>query len=102
MNFLNACGFLFSEVVIFRPSHLRSKLEPSTEVFKGVADTFYIKKFIEASIHGLVGHITPENNDQFKKPLCIVYYKVDFERNAKGKVLVAYATMNMQELTSKT
>lgn len=72
------------QVVIFRPSHLHSKLEPNKEVFTGMADPFYIKKFLKASVHGLVGHLTQDNEDQFKKPLCTVYFNVDFERNAKG------------------
>lgn len=78
--------FPFSQVVIFRPSHLHSKLEPNKEVFTGMADPFYIKKFLKASVHGLVGHLTQDNEDQFKKPLCTVYFNVDFERNAKGTV----------------
>lgn len=51
-----------------------------------MADPFYIKKFLKASVHGLVGHLTQDNEDQFKKPLCTVYFNVDFERNAKGTV----------------
>jgi len=51
-----------------------------------VADIFYIRKFLDASVHGLVGHMTPDNQDQFKQPLCVVYYKVDWKLNAKGEV----------------
>lgn len=72
------------QVVIFRPAHLHSKFEPNKEVFTGMVDAFYIKKFLKASVHGLVGHLTPDNEDQFKKPLCTVYYDVDFQLNAKG------------------
>ncbi|KAJ7384503.1 Protein disulfide-isomerase A3 [Desmophyllum pertusum] len=72
------------ELVVFQPPHLHTKLEPSQETYKGVADIFYIKKFLDASVHGLVGYRTPDNQDQFKDPLCVVYYKVDFERNLKG------------------
>lgn len=51
-----------------------------------MADIFYIRKFLDASVHGLVGHMTPDNQDQFKQPLCVVYYKVDWKLNAKGEV----------------
>ena len=33
---------------------------------------------------GLVGHRTTSNDKHFKKPLVIVYYGVDYVKNAKG------------------
>ena len=79
---------LHSEIVIFRPRRLHTKLESPKEVYSGAAEDFYIKKFLKAKIHGLVGHMTPDNEDQFKMPLCTVFYNVDYKRNAKGKNIV--------------
>lgn len=35
--------------------------------------------------HGLVGHRTTENTDDFKSPLVIAYYNVDYVKNPKGR-----------------
>ncbi|XP_015754696.1 PREDICTED: protein disulfide-isomerase A3-like [Acropora digitifera] len=71
-------------MVIFRPKHLNSKFEPNKEVFSGTETSFYMKKFIEETVHGMVGHMTSENEAQFKKPVCVVYFKVDYKLNPKG------------------
>ena len=71
--------------MIFRPQRLHSKLEPNKAVYTGLPEAFTIEKFIDSSVHGLVGHMTSDNTDQFKQPLCVVYYKVDYEKNPKGK-----------------
>jgi hypothetical protein len=34
--------------------------------------------------HGLVGHMTPDNEDSFKKPLAVAYFNVDYTLNPKG------------------
>ena len=34
--------------------------------------------------HGLAGHRTSSNGEQFKKPLVVVYYDVDYVKNVKG------------------
>lgn len=83
-NVISHSLLIFSEMVIFRPPHLHSKLEPSKAVFKGTVESFYMKKFLDESVHGLAGEMTPDNQDQFKKPLCVVYYNVDYKLNAKG------------------
>ncbi|XP_068693419.1 protein disulfide-isomerase A3-like [Montipora foliosa] len=72
------------EMVIFRPKHLNSKFESNKEVFAGTVTSFGLKKFIEETVHGLVGQMTSENENQFKKPVCVVYYKVDYKLNPKG------------------
>lgn len=38
--------------------------------------------------HGLVGHRTSENAEDFKTPLIVAYYNVDYVKNPKGKVLM--------------
>ena len=77
--------FISSAMVIFRPKHLNSKFEPNKEVFSGTETSFYMKKFIEETVHGMVGHMTSENEAQFKKPVCVVYFKVDYKLNPKGE-----------------
>jgi protein disulfide-isomerase A3 len=43
-----------------------------------------IKNFIQKEIHGLVGHRTSGNAKDFKNPLVVVYYNVDYVRDVKG------------------
>lgn len=72
------------QVVLFRPPRMHTKLEDSEVTYTGNADIFYIKKFISSSKHGIVGHMTRDNQEDFKQPLCVVYFKVDYTRNKKG------------------
>lgn len=37
-----------------------------------------------ANRHGLTGHRTRGNDKDFKKPLIVVYYDVDYVKNPKG------------------
>jgi len=70
---------------MYRPSHLHSKFENTKEVYTGSPDEFYIEKFLKSKVHGLAGHMTQDNQDQFNKPLCVVYYNVDYKLNKKGE-----------------
>lgn len=47
-------------------------------------DNFNCFSFLHNS-HGLVGHRTHDNHDDFKSPLIVVYYDVDYVKNPKGK-----------------
>lgn len=92
-----------SGVVLFRPKILQSKLEDSELAFSGkVTDdvntssphfdfvpSFQVTKegltsWINDNYHGLVGHRTGDNMGDFKNPLVIAYYGVDYVKNAKG------------------
>ena len=77
-------------MVVFRPPILHSKLEPNKVVFKGTVESFYMKKFLDESVHGLAGVMTQDNQDQFKKPLCVVYYAVDYKLNPKGEFFYVF------------
>jgi protein disulfide isomerase family A protein 3 len=70
------------KVVIFQPPRLQVKLESATAVFNGAASK--LKSFIESELHGLVGHRTAANADEFKAPLVVVYYNVDYVKDVKG------------------
>jgi len=72
-------------IVLFRPERLQTKLEPSRIVFDGDYKILYkLKDWVNDNLHGLVGHRTASNVGQFKNPLFIVYYDVDYVKNAKG------------------
>lgn len=36
--------------------------------------------------NGLVGHMTQDNEDSFKKPLAVAYFNIDYTLNPKGKL----------------
>lgn len=73
------------EIVIFQPKRLQTKLEPSELKFTGdfkVLST--LTNWVNSNIHGLAGHRTSANAAQFKSPLVVVYYDVDYVKNVKG------------------
>lgn len=73
------------DVVIFQPLRLQTKVEPSVIVYTGESKSFgSLKEWVSDNIHGLAGHRTGSNGEQFKKPLVIVYYDVDYVKNIKG------------------
>lgn len=76
--------YIYSKVVIFQPPRLQVKLEPSANVYSGSASSSAIKSFVEGEIHGIVGHRTQSNAEEFKKPLVVVYYGVDYVKDVKG------------------
>lgn len=71
-------------IVIFRPSRLQTKLEPSTVEYSGEFSLDRLKDWVKKNIHGLAGHLTTSNGDQFEAPLVVAYYDVDYVKNAKG------------------
>jgi len=73
-----------NKVVIYQPPRLQVKLLPKENVYTGEAKSSDMKKFIESEIHGLVGHRTIANIQQFKGPLVVVNYNVDYVRDIKG------------------
>lgn len=71
-------------IILVRPTHLKNTFEKSNVVFEGTASTEALQKFIEKEYHGLVGHRRPDNQNDFKQPLVVAYYSVDYVKNAKG------------------
>lgn len=69
---------------IFRPKRLQTKLEPDQVQYDGQFDVKEMKEWVNENIHGLVGHRTTVNSAQFKSPLVVVYYDVDYVKNPKG------------------
>jgi len=72
------------KIVIFQPSRLVTKMEPSQLVYTGSGNVDTMKEWVNTHIHGLVGHRTTTNSGQFHTPLVVVYYDVDYVKNAKG------------------
>jgi len=72
------------EIVLFRPKRLHSMFEPKLVKFSDSESAFKIKSFVKENANGLCGVRTSANNDQFKKPLIVAYYDVDYVKNVKG------------------
>ncbi|KAI5692766.1 hypothetical protein M8J76_002994 [Diaphorina citri] len=72
-------------VVLFRPKQLHNKFEDSSVTYTAeTANVLKLETFIKENYHGLVGHRQRENTQDFKQPLVIAYYAVDYVKNAKG------------------
>jgi len=63
---------------------LQSKFEDAEVKYDGKMDKDSISKWIKAEYHGLTGHRTIDNAKEFKEPLVVAYYDVDYVKNVKG------------------
>lgn len=70
-------------IVLYRAPQLRNKFEDDSVLFEG-STKVELDNFVKANIHGLVGHRTRENSNDFKHPLVTAYYAVDYIKNVKG------------------
>jgi len=72
-------------VVLYRPKHLHNKFEDAALVYDGSAtDKGALASWISSNYHGLCGHRTADNAKDFKMPLVVAYFGVDYEKNPKG------------------
>jgi protein disulfide isomerase family A protein 3 len=71
-------------LVLYRPKHLANKFEPDFVVYDGAFDKDDIEKFITTEYHGLVGVRTQDSAKDFKPPVVIAYFGVDYKKNPKG------------------
>uniref|UniRef100_A0A170Z0I6 Protein disulfide-isomerase n=1 Tax=Triatoma infestans TaxID=30076 RepID=A0A170Z0I6_TRIIF len=71
-------------IILFRPQHLHNKFEPSQLIYDGAIKKDSLEQWLLANQHGLVDHRLRDTVDEFKNPLIVAYYKVDYVRNAKG------------------
>lgn len=81
---LNKKAGEYEGIVLHRPSHLVTKMEPAFVKYQGKADKDAISSFINENYHGLVGHRSTDNARDFKSPLVVAYYDVDYVKNIKG------------------
>lgn len=70
-------------IVLYRAPQLRNKFEADFVTFEGKTKV-ELDEFVKANLHGLVGHRTRENSNDFKHPLVTAYYAVDYIKNVKG------------------
>ncbi|XP_064620001.1 protein disulfide-isomerase A3-like [Lineus longissimus] len=69
-------------VVVYRPASMSTPLEESTVTYEAGVD---LETWIKENAFGVVGLKTAGNEGYFKsRPLCTVYYDVDYLHNAKG------------------
>ncbi|XP_017485353.1 PREDICTED: protein disulfide-isomerase A3-like [Rhagoletis zephyria] len=71
------------KIVLIRAPHLANKFEESNVKFEGSSESD-LSAFIKENFHGLVGHRTQDSVRDFKNPLIVAYYSVDYVKNAKG------------------
>lgn len=70
-----------NNVLVVRPSKLVNKFESSIVAYSANGD---LTEFVKENYHGLVGQRTQDNHNDFKSPLVVVYYDVDYVKNPKG------------------
>ncbi|XP_067934993.1 protein disulfide-isomerase A3-like [Watersipora subatra] len=74
-----------NKIVLFYPTVMHNKFEDKTVEYDGAADVQSIKSFVTKNAFGFCGHRTTGNSGEFTaKPLVVVYYDVDYVKNAKG------------------
>ncbi|XKL64506.1 hypothetical protein PGB90_004592 [Kerria lacca] len=71
-------------IKLYRPKILANKFEPAEIDFTGGDAVFELQSWVKENYHGLVGHRTTENSEDFKSPLVVAYYNVDYIKNPKG------------------
>jgi len=89
------------KVVIYQPPRLQVKLLPNENVFTGGAKASEIKSFVEKELHGLVGHRTTSNVAQFKGPIVVVNYNVDYIKDVKGSNYVRNRVIKVAQKLQK-
>jgi len=78
-------GQVKDTVVLFRPKHMHAKFEDAAVVLSDAdASVDDIVEFVKTNEAGLVGQVKPTTDENFKRPLIIVYYQVDWKKNLKG------------------
>jgi len=75
---------LSDAIMMFQPKHLQNKFDASTLKYDGEVKSASVKKFINDNIHGFAGHRTADNQGQFKNPLVVAYYNIDYTKDVKG------------------
>lgn len=72
------------KIVIYQPPRLQVTTLPNEVVFSRLVSGINIVKFIKDEIHGLVGHRTRTNYQDFRNPLIVVMYNVDYAKDIEG------------------
>lgn len=70
-------------IYLFRAKQLANKFEPDFVKFEGKTKE-ELTTFVKENFHGLSGVRTRDTQADFKNPLVVVYYAVDYVKNPKG------------------
>lgn len=70
-------------IYLFRAKQLANKFEPDFVKFEGKTKE-ELTTFVKEQFHGLAGVRTRDSLNDFKNPLVVVYYAVDYVKNPKG------------------
>ncbi|KAI4465847.1 protein disulfide isomerase [Holotrichia oblita] len=74
---------LKNNVILFKPKHFHNKFEPQNASYVGYGDAQDLINFIQNNYHGLVGHRTKKNEDDFDLPMVVAYYEIDYTHSPK-------------------
>ena len=91
-----------SHVVIVQPPRLQTKLADTETVYDGAATSKDLTAFIKDRFMGIVGHRTMDNMAFFdaKRPLLVVYFEVDYDKNPKRTKPVSYTHLTLPTIYS--
>lgn len=70
-------------ILLVRASQYNNVFEESVVKFDG-SSLAELEVFVNKHFHGLVGHRERSNIADFKSPVVIAYYAIDYVKNAKG------------------
>ncbi|KZC12816.1 PREDICTED: protein disulfide-isomerase A3 [Dufourea novaeangliae] len=71
-------------IVLYRPKVLKNKFEQSIVKHEGGDSIADVQEFINKNYFGIAGVRTRDNSGEFKNPLVVAYYSVDYVKNPKG------------------
>lgn len=71
-------------IVLYRPKVLQNKFEPNTVKHEDGDSVSDVQEFINKNYFGIAGVRTRDNEAEFKNPLVVAYYAVDYVKNPKG------------------
>lgn len=71
-------------IVLYRPKILQNKFEPNSVKHEGGDSISDVHEFITKNYYGIAGIRTRDNAMEFKNPMVVAYYAVDYVKNPKG------------------
>ncbi|XP_076636047.1 disulfide-isomerase A3 [Colletes latitarsis] len=71
-------------IVLYRPKILQNKFESDSVKLEDGNSASDVQEFIDKNYFGIAGVRTRENSGDFKNPLIVAYYAVDYAKNPKG------------------
>lgn len=71
-------------IILYRPKILHNKFEDKSIIYEGGDSVSDVNDFVTKNYYGIAGIRTRDNAQDFKNPLVIAYYNVDYVKNVKG------------------